>query len=209
MADDTGKDDTETGGDDTEDEEKEPYEAPDEETWSATNKRVTDLNAEAKKWRLRAQGKDPKWKAPVVAPAKDDDNGAPAATGAKPVDVEKVRREAEDATLAKAKPGLVRAAARDALRDAGLIVPTAKDKADGALARAVRLLDLAEIDVDPEDGTVSGVEEQVKAVKREYPELFAKKGARTIDAGAGGGGNGDVKPANTSANRLAALINRG
>jgi hypothetical protein len=208
MAEDTGKDDTETGGDDTEDDDTEPYEAPDEETWSATNKRVTDLNAEAKKWRLRAQGKDPKWKAPA-APAKDDDNGTPAATGAKPVDVEKVRREAEDAALAKAKPGLVRAAARDALRDAGLIVPTAKDKADSALARAVRLLDLAEIDVDPEDGTVSGVEEQVKAVKREYPELFAKKGARTIDAGAGSGGNGDVKPANTSANRLAALINRG
>jgi len=202
MADDEGTDDTGTDDEGTEDDDK--YEAPDKDTWDKTNQRVTDLNAEAKKWRLRAQGKDEKWKTPT--PAKVEDNGTPAATGAKPVDVAKVQREAEEAALAKAKPGLVRSAAKEALREAGLILPAGKDKADAAFKRAVRLLDLGEIDVDPEDGSVSGVDDQVKAVKRDYPELFLKKGARQIDAGAGSGGNGTVDKKDTSANKLAALI---
>jgi hypothetical protein len=200
MADDESTDDTGTD-EDTEDEE---YEAPDKDTWAKITASLEKANGEAKKWRMRATGKDEKWKPP--APPKDDDNGTPAPTGAKPVDVAKVQREAEEAALAKAKPGLVRAAARDALRDAGILLPAGKDKADAAFARAVRLLDLGEIDVDPEDGSVSGVDEQVKAVKRDYPELFVKKGARQIDAGAGSGGNGTVDKKDTSANKLAAMI---
>ena len=66
MADDEGTDDTGTDDEGTEDDDK--YEAPDKDTWDKTNQRVTDLNAEAKKWRLRAQGKDEKWKTPTPAP---------------------------------------------------------------------------------------------------------------------------------------------
>jgi hypothetical protein len=205
MAEDTGKQDEDDTGSDTEDETEEEYEAPDQGTWTKTTEALTKANNEAKKWRLRAQGKDPKWT--PAPPAKDDDTeDKPAGPKPKPVNVDAIRREAEEAALAKAKPGLVRSAARDALRDAGLVVPTGA-KSEAALARAFRLIDLEEVDVD-EDGTVSGLEDQVRAVKRDYPELFAKRGGRNVDAGAGS--NGDPgKKSETSASKLAALVRGG
>jgi hypothetical protein len=205
MAEDTGKKDEDDTGPDDEEESEEEYEAPDQVTWSKTTEALTKANNEAKKWRLRAQGKDPKW-TPAPPAAKDDEDDKPAGPKPKPVNVDQIRREAEEAALAKAKPGLVRSAAKDALRDAGLIIPTGA-KAEAALTRAFRLLDMDEIDVD-EDGTVSGLEDQVRAAKREYPELFARRGGRQVDAGAGS--NGDPgKKADASANKLAALIRGG
>ena len=200
--------------DDTEDTEEEEYEAPDQATWSKTTEALTKANNEAKKWRLRAQGKDEKWTVPgwtkPEPPADDDDpedDKKPPARRRQPkVDVDAVRREAEEAALAKAKPGLVRSAARDALRAAGLIVP--EKGGDAAYARAYRLFDMDAIDVD-DDGEVSGVEDQVKAVKRDFPELFARKGARAVNAGAGAAADGAGKPNQTSANKLAALLGGG
>jgi hypothetical protein len=183
----------------------EEYEAPDQETWSKTNARVTHLNAEAKKWRMRAQGKDPKWTVPAPAKAEDDDTEDKPVVKRQPkVDVDAVRRETEEAARAKMKPGLVRSAARDALKAAGLILP---DKGDGASAyqRAIRLLDMEEIDVD-DDGEVSGVDDQVKAIKRDFPELFARRGAKVVNAGAGSNSDGAGQKTETSANRLASLI---
>jgi hypothetical protein len=198
----TEVDDTEV--DETTDTDEE-YEAPDQETWTKTTSRVAHLNAEAKKWRLRAQGKDPKWAPP--APAKDDTeetDDKPVVKRQPKVDVDAVRRETEEAALAKMKPGLVRSAARDALKAAGLILP---DKGDGSTAyqRAIRLLDMEEIDVD-DDGEVSGVDDQVKAVKRDYPELFARRGAKVVNAGAGSNSDGAGQKTETSANKLAALV---
>jgi hypothetical protein len=205
MAEDKGKQDEDDTGQDDEEEPEEEYEAPDKDTWGKTTEALSKANNEAKKWRLRAQGKDPKW-APAP-PAKDDDtDDKPTGPKPKPVNVDQIRREAEEAALAKAKPGLVRSAAKDALKDAGLVVPTGA-KAESALARAFRLIDLEEVDVD-EDGAVSGLEDQVRAVKRDYPELFAKRSGRQVDAGAGS--NGDPgKKADASANKLAALIRGG
>jgi hypothetical protein len=205
MADDDNK--TEDVEDETEDTTDEEYEAPDQETWAKTTARVTHLNAEAKKWRLRAQGKDPKWTAPAPAKVEDenDPEEKPATTKRQPkVDVDAVRRETEEAARAKLKPGLVKSAARDALKAAGLILP---EKGDGASAyqRAIRLLDMDEIDVD-DDGEVSGVDDQVKAVKRDFPELFARRGAKVVNAGAGSNGDGTSQKTETSANRLAAMV---
>lgn len=212
MADDDKTDvDDKTDIDETEDD----YEAPDAATWSKTTEALTKANNEAKKWRLRAQGKDEKWAVPGWSKAQedtDDDEGddAKAKTTTRrrqpKVDVDQVRREAEEAALAKAKPGLVRGAARDALRTAGLIVP--EKNADGAFSRAIRLLDMDEIEVD-EDGSVSGVEDQVKAVKRDYPELFKAKGARVINAGAGSDKDGAGVKADSSASKLAAMLGGG
>ena len=196
------------------DPEEQEYEAPDAETWSKTTEALTKANNEAKKWRLRAQGKDDKWAVPGWQKAKDDtedgtedDDKPPAKTRRQPkVDVDAVRRETEEAARAKLKPGLVKSAAKDALRSAGLILP---DKGqDAAYQRAIRLIDLEEIEVD-DDGEVSGVEEQVKAVKREYPELFVRRGAKAVNAGAGSGGDGAGQKKETSANKLAALLGGG
>lgn len=205
------KDDTDIDVDDKDDTEDD-YEAPDAATWSKTTEALTKANSEAKKWRLRAQGKDEKWAVPgwTKAETSDDDDpedDAKSKTTTRrrqpKVDVDAVRREAEEAALAKAKPGLVRGAARDALRAAGLIVP--EKNADGAFSRAIRLLDMEEIEVD-EDGSVSGVEDQVKAVKRDYPELFKAKGGRAVNAGAGSDKDGAGDKTDSSANKLAALL---
>lgn len=208
-------DDTEdtTGkADPPEDDEEDAYEPPDQETWSKTNARVTTLNAEAKKWRLRAQGKDPKWKVPTPEPEddptdEDEDKAAKKPPPRRRVNAEQIQREAEEAALAKAKPGLVKTAAKDALRAAGLIVP--EKGGDAAYARAIRLLDMDEIDVDPDDYTVSGIDDAVKSVRRDYPELFKARGGRSVNAGAGSNKDGAGEKTETSASKLAALVRGG
>lgn len=203
--------DDNTGTDDTTEDTEEEYEAPDQESWTKTTEALTKANNEAKKWRLRAQGKDEKWAVPGWSKAQaeeddDDDTSTkkPATKRQPKIDADAIRREAEEAALAKAKPGLVRSTAKDVLRDAGLLLP---EKGDGssAYARAFRLLDLESIDVD-EDGTVSGVEDQVKQVKRDYPELFAKRGGTRVNAGAGSSSDGGGKPTSGSADKLAAML---
>lgn len=72
---------------------------------------------------------------------------------------EKARAEAE----ARYKPATIRAAATPALLAAGAI-PARADK-------LVRLLDHSALDLDP-SGEVTGLAEQVAAVKADYPELF-------------------------------------
>jgi hypothetical protein len=207
----TKDDEKTTDVDDTEETEEEEYEAPDRDTWTTTTAALTKANNEAKKWRLRAQGKDEKWSVPGWQKAKaeadedeDEEQAKKPARRAPKVNEEAIRREAEEAALAKAKPGLVKAAAKDAFKSAGLLLP---DKGDGAaaLARAFRLLDMDAVDVD-EDGDVTGIDDAVKAVKREYPELFAKKGARAVNAGAGSNSDGAGKPSESSAARIAAML---
>lgn len=204
MADKDDVDETET-----EETEEEEFTPPTKEEWERTTASLKKGNDEAKKWRLRAQGKDEKWSVPGWQKAQtEDEDTEDEKPAAKPkrklVDENAIRREAEEAALAKAKPGLVKAAAKDAFKAAGLLLP---EKGDGssALARAFRLLDLEAIDVD-EEGDVAGIEDQVKAVKRDYPELFARRGARAVNAGAGSGQDGAGTKTETSANKLAAVI---
>lgn len=72
------------------------------------------------------------------------------------------------------KPLLVRQAASAALASAGLI---------GKPDRLLRLLDLEDIDVDPKTGEIDGLADQIKDFRREYRELFRRKGSSSIDAG--------------------------
>jgi hypothetical protein len=207
MAEDKGKQDEDDTGTEDEDDEEEPYEAPDAETWGKVTAALEKSNSESKKWRLRATGKDPKWK--PRPPEKDDDTGGGSSSNSKDdapkVDVAAERRKAEEETAAKFKAPLVRTASRSAFEEAGLLLPASKTNREAAFTRAMRLLDMSEIDVD-DDGDISGLDDQVKAIKRDYPELFAKKGARTVDAGAGSGGNGTGGGEPTSASKLAAII---
>ena len=195
--------------DDTEVPDEEAFEAPDKETWAKTTEALAKANSQAKTWRLRAQGKDEKWSVPgwQKAVQDEDEDDEPAKKPARrtpKINEESIRREAEEAALAKAKPGLVKAAARDAFRSAGLLLPEKGDAAP-AIARALRLIDMDTVDVD-EDGDVTGIDDAVKAVKREYPELFARKGARAVNAGAGSNTDGAGKPSVSSADRIAAAL---
>lgn len=196
--------------DDPPEDDEDEYEPPDKDSWERTTASLKKANDEAKKWRLRAQGKDDKWAVPgwkKDAPPEDDpeDDDKPPARRRQPrVNEDQIRREAEEAALAKAKPGLVRAAARDAFKAAGLILPE-KGSADAAIARATRLLDMDAVEVD-EDGTVSGIDQAVKDVRRDYPELFTPRGPRRVNAGAGSNGDGPGPKEETSANKLAKAL---
>lgn len=110
------------------------------------------------------------------------------------------------AAEAKYKPLVVKSAARAAFAEAGLSLP--EGKADSAMARAIRLLDLDDIDLNA-DGTADGLAEQVADIKAEFPELFAQKQARStvtrVDgADKGNANNGKPK---SSADMIAAMIN--
>lgn len=89
----------------------------------------------------------------------------------------KAAREAAEAAEKRLKPVAVRSAARAAFLEAGLT-----DAKPERVAKLLRMLDLDELDIT-DDGEVAGLDEQVTAIKADYPELFAKskQGAPRID----------------------------
>lgn len=103
-------------------------------------------------------------------------------------------REATEAVETKYHGLIAKAAFKAGLAEAGL------KKGQGKL---LKLLDLEEVTVD-EDGEVSGVDEQVRDLRKEFPELFGR-GRESGGKGDGGakGDPGAGKP-KSSAERLAA-----
>lgn len=85
------------------------------------------------------------------------------------VDVDAIRAAATAEARKASDERIKRSEGKSALLAAG--VPADKVK------RAVGLLDLSDLDVD-DDGEVDGLEDAVDALKDEWPELFAKPGAR-------------------------------
>lgn len=77
-------------------------------------------------------------------------------------DGERLQREAEEAASKKYKPVAMKAAAKSALVAA---------KVKGNPDRALRLLDLDDLDIN-EENDVEGLDEAVDILKSEYPELF-------------------------------------
>lgn len=119
-------------------------------------------------------------------------------------DVDKAVKEATTATEARYKPMVVKAAARAAFAEAGLVMP--KGNGDAAMGRVIRLLDLDDLDID-DDGQVSGLVEQIDDIKADFPELFAstRRPARVDGADKPAG---SAKP-QSSADALAAMISGG
>lgn len=109
----------------------------------------------------------------------------------------KAARERAEAAEAKYKPVAVKAAAKAAFLEAGLAAVTPEK-----LARLTRMLDLDSIDIT-DDGDVKGLDDQVKALKAEFPEMFGgaagKPRAPRLDAG-------DRRPADTRKRSSAELI---
>jgi hypothetical protein len=87
-------------------------------------------------------------------------------------DVERIRLEAENTAAGTWKPLLVRREARDLLKEAGLI-----GKPDPLL----RLIDLEDVEVDPETGEIDGLDEQIDDLRKEYKHLFRRRGTRRIN----------------------------
>lgn len=159
------EDDTiDTGPDETE--EPEPYVPPTAEELAELKKALAKANGEAKKYRLAARSGSPA--------DDDDDEDTPDPAKARAREKALARAAAEQAETTW-KPRVIRAHALAALAGAG-----AKDP-----KRAARLIDQSDITFD-DDGEPEGLDDQVDALKAEYPELFeaAKpKRPRPIDAG--------------------------
>lgn len=85
--------------------------------------------------------------------------------------VRAAKEEAEKGVTATWKPRLVRMAARTALVEAGLV---------GKPDRLLRLIDADRVDID-DDGEVTGIDDQIRDLKKDYPDMFGKRGASRID----------------------------
>jgi hypothetical protein len=111
----------------------------------------------------------------------------------------KAAREAAEAAEKRYKPVAVRSAAKAAFLEAGLQSAT-----PDRVAKLVRMLDLDALTID-DDGDVTGLEAQVKAVKSDYPELFtpADKRPPRINAGDRPPSNGKVL---TTGEKIAAQV---
>lgn len=114
-------------------------------------------------------------------------------------DADKAAREQAEAAERKYKPLAVRAAAKAAFLEAGL-----QGGSPERVTKLVRMLDLDSITID-DDGDVRGLDEQVKAVKADYPELFTTQEKRPPRVSAG-----DKPPTNgrvlTTGEKIAAQV---
>lgn len=79
--------------------------------------------------------------------------------------VAQAAREAEQRAVEKFQGKMVNAAAREALKDAGV--------QSANVARLVRLLDLDGVQIDDDGEVVEGLDEQIESLKSEMPQLFA------------------------------------
>ncbi|NEB70305.1 hypothetical protein G3I39_25090 [Streptomyces fulvissimus] len=88
-------------------------------------------------------------------------------------ETEKAVREAEERAEARYKPIAVKKAVRASLIQAGAIasVEGDKEKTEARLTRLMKFVDIGELSID-DDGEVLGVEEQIDALRADYPELF-------------------------------------
>lgn len=89
---------------------------------------------------------------------------------------EKAVRLATEQGEAKYKAPLVRTAARGALIQAGALAAVGDDKEKGEarLRRLLKLVDIDELSIDQETGDVLGLDEQIDAMRADYPELFTR-----------------------------------
>lgn len=117
---------------------------PTKDEFEKVQRALTKANAEAKDWRTKHK-------------SLADQHSS---------DAEKAAHEQAEAAERKFKPLAVRSAAKAAFLEAGLQGSTPE-----RVAKLVRMLDLDSIAID-DDGDVRGLDEQVKSIKADYPELF-------------------------------------
>ena len=127
--------------------EVEAYEPPSAEEWKRTQEALSKANAEAKNHRLKLREEQEKHRAE-----------------GKPLDEKQVRAAVESELADKYRAPAVRAAAKLALREAGFQGTPS--------ARILAMIDPRDCDVDA-DGEVTGLDAQVREIKKDLPGLFA------------------------------------
>lgn len=157
-------------------------------------KKKADGEAAARRKYLRQHGIDPKTgekqqpdePEPEPATAKDDQPQGPSAAEMKR-QIEKAAAEAELRGLRKTKALVTGVNA--ALAEAGW---------NGQrLNSLMKLIDLDDVDID--DGEITGLSEQIDAIKAEWPEFFKRTRSATSSNGSGGSGQNGVTPAKVEA----------
>ncbi len=164
---------TGTEGDTGQGETSKPWTPPTEAEWRAAQEKLKKANGQAAAHRKEADEMKRKGETEAEANARQ------------------AREEAETAASKAWKPRIVKQAARAALVEAGLT---------GAPDRLLKLVDVDQVEVDDE-GEVTGLDDQIKALKKDYPELFAKRGAARIDAADKGGDGGGKQGAWSATSR--------
>lgn len=111
-------------------------------------------------------------------------------------EIEAKVREARESAAAerdgKWKPLFVQSKVEAALQSAGVV---------GDVDRVTPLVRIADLDVD-EDGRVTGLDEQIRDVKKRYPEFFAKAGSRQVDGASRGAQNGGISGADQTSDLI-------
>jgi hypothetical protein len=157
-------------------------------------KRKADAEAAARRKYLRQHGIDPKTgnklesdePEPEPAAAKDDQPQGPSAADVKR-QIEKATAEAELRGLRKTKALVT--GVNSALAEAGW---------NGQrLNSLMKLIDLDDVDID--DGEITGLSEQIDAIKQEWPEFFKRTRSANPANGAGGSGQNGVTAAKVDA----------
>lgn len=150
---------------------------PSKEDYDKLQKALAKANAEAKQRREQLQ---------AAQRQTEDDAG-------------KAAREAVEAAEKRLKPVAVRAAAKAAFLEAGL------QGGSDRVAKMAKLLDLDALEID-DDGEVTGLADQVAAVKADYPELFSQEKqprAPRVSASDRPGTNGRTL---TTGDKIAAMV---
>lgn len=107
-------------------------------------------------------------------------------------DVDDLVEETKASERQSLMPAIVRTQSKSVLADLGMVFDKDTTKAKAQLSRVLKLADTDDLDLG-DDGEVEGLEHALRAVKRDFPQLF--RGSRVRSAGnAGGGGKSSTKP---------------
>lgn len=146
--------------------ETDAWKPPTKADWDATQAKLKKANAQAASHRKEADE--------LKRRGETDTEAA----------VRSAREEAEKAAEDVWKPRFVRKAAAAALVEAGL---------NGPADRLLKLIDMDEVEID-EDGELSGLDQQVRSLKKDFPSLFGARGGGAIDGADRGGRASGGKP---------------
>lgn len=164
-ADDTDDDDDDAGDDDGDDDRD--AEPADKDKKPADDKKYSQGDIDKLQGSLTAARKDARTKIADLRKQLNDLKKAQKPAPDTDDAVAKAREEATEEAVRTFKPIAVRAAAKASFLEAKLLNPT-----EARVSRLVKQLDMDAIDVDPDDGLITGLDEQVEALVEEYPELF-------------------------------------
>lgn len=169
---------------------------PTREEYEATIAKLKTASGEAaaRKRYLRQHGIDPKTGSRVEQDDPDPESEQPKGDQPQGPSAAEIKRQIEKAATEAELRGLRKTKAlvtgvNAALAEAGW---------NGQrLNSLMKLIDLDDVDID--DGEITGLSEQIDAIKAEWPEFFKRTRSATSSNGAGGSGQNGVTPAKVEA----------